>query len=63
MGVNSYTNRYLCKNVFVKEVLEQPGSETHVHNVVTIRELCHTNDNKQSRLLADVDVSPPRGAV
>ena len=37
--------------------------ETHVHNVVMIRELRHTNIDKQSRLLANVDVTPPRGAV
>ena len=49
--------------VFVTEVLEQPGSETCVHNVVTIRELLHANVDKQSKLLADVDVTPPRGAV
>ena len=49
--------------VFVTEVLEQPGSETRVHNVVTIHELCHANVNKQSKLLAEVDVTPPRGVV
>ena len=31
------------------------------HNVVTIRELCHVKVNKQSKLLADVDVTPPTG--
>ena len=49
--------------VCVTEVLEQPGSETHVHNVVMIRELRHTNVDKQSKLLADVDVTAPRGGV
>ena len=49
--------------VFVTEVLEQPGSETRVHNVVTIRDLRHANVDKQSKLLADVDVTPPRAAV
>ena len=47
--------------VFVREVLEQPGSETGVHNLVTIRELHCANVDKQSRLLADVDVTPSRG--
>ena len=32
-------------------------------NVLTIRELLHVNADKQSKLLADVDVTPPRGAV
>ena len=45
------------------EVLEQPGSETRVHNVVTIHELCHANVDKQSKLLADIDITLPRGAV
>ena len=49
--------------VFVTEVLEQPGSETPVHNVVTIHELCHTNVHKQNKLLADVDVTLPRDVV
>ena len=48
---------------FLTEVLEQPGSETRVYNVVTIRELRHANIDKQSKLLADVDVTPPRGVV
>ena len=30
---------------------------------MTIRELRHANVDKQSKLLADVDVTPPRGAV
>ena len=42
--------------VFVKEMLEQPGSETRVHSLVTLRELRHTNIYKQSKLLGDVDV-------
>ena len=29
-------------------MLEQPGSETRVHNVVTIRELCHPNVDKKA---------------
>ena len=45
------------------EVLEQPGSETRVHNVVRIHELRHINVDKQSKLLADIDVTPPRGEV
>ena len=49
--------------VFATEVLEQPGSETCVHNVVTVRELRRTNVDKQSKLLAGVDVTPPKGAV
>ena len=49
--------------VFVTEVLEQPGSETRVHYVVTILELHHANVEKQNKLLADVDVTPPRGAA
>ena len=31
--------------------------------VVTIRELRHENGDKQSKLLADVDETPPSGAV
>ena len=42
-------------------MLKQPGSQTPVHNVVMIRELCHANVIKQSKLLADVDVTLPRG--
>ena len=42
-------------------MLEQPGSETRVHNVVTIHELCQANVDKQSKLLADIDIT--RGAV
>ena len=38
-------------------------SETPVHNVVVIRELLHANVDKQSKLLADVDITTPRGAV
>ena len=49
--------------VYVMEMLEQPGGKTPVHNFVTIRELRHTNVDKQNKLLADVDVTPPRGAV
>ena len=51
---------------FVTEVLargEQPGSKTHEHNVVAICEWCHAIFDKQRTLLADVDGSPPRGAV
>ena len=44
--------------VFVIEVLEQPGSKTPVHNVVMIREV-----DKQSKLLADVDITPPSRLV
>ena len=42
-------------------MLEQPGSKTPVHNIVTICVLRHANVDKQSKLLADVDVTPPRG--
>ena len=49
--------------VFVTEVLEQSGSKTRVLIVVTMRKLRHTNVNKQSKLLADVDVTPLRGVV
>ena len=48
---------------FVTEVLKQTGSETCVHNVMTIDELHHANVDKQSKFLADDDVTPPRGAV
>ena len=47
----------------VTEVLGQRGSEIPVHNTVTIRELRHATVVKQSKLLADVDITPPRGAV
>ena len=49
--------------VFVMEVLEKPGSETGVRNFVTICELSHANVDKQSKLLADVDITPPRVVV
>ena len=49
--------------VFVIEILEQPGSETRVHNVVTTRELRHANVDKQTKLFAEVVVTPPRGVV
>ena len=45
------------------EVLKQPGSKTHEHNAVGIHELHHTNVDKQRMLLADVDVTPSRGAA
>ena len=48
---------------FVTEVMEQPGSETHEHNAVAIRERNHTNVDKQRMLLDDSDVAPPRGVV
>ena len=47
----------------VTEVLEQPGSETSVHNVLTQCEWCHANVDKQSNLLGYYDATPPRGAV
>ena len=49
--------------LFVTEVLEQPANESPVHNVVTIREWRHANADKQRKLLADGDVTPPRGAA
>ena len=49
--------------VFVMEVLEQPGNETLVHNVERIHDLRHINIDKQSTLLADIDVTPPKGVV
>ena len=51
------------KYLFVTEVLVQPGIETRVHSVVTIRDRHHTNVDKQRKLLADVDATPPRGVV
>ena len=44
-------------------MLEQPESETCVHNIEMIPELRHRNVDKQSKLLVDIDVTPPRGAV
>ena len=48
-------------------VLEQPASETFVHNVMMIRYLHHGDaiitshkHDKQSQPLADVNVSPPK---
>ena len=58
---NSVIYHYKMNISFVTEVLEQPGSETHEHNVVAIRELRHAIVVRT--LLADVDVTPPRGAV
>ena len=43
--------------------MEQPGSETSVHNAVMICEFHHANVAKQSKLLAEVDVTLPSGAV
>ena len=48
---------------FVTEVLEQPGGETREHNIVAIRECRHAYVDKKRTLLADIDVTPPRGAV
>ena len=47
----------------VSEVLEQPGSGTREYNVVAIREWRHTNVDEQRTLLADANVTPPRGAT
>ena len=58
---NSYP--YKMKYCICNGGVETAGSKTCVHNVVTIRELCHTNVDKQSNLLADVEVTPPRVAV
>ena len=44
------------------EVLEQPGSETLVHSVGGYMNYV-INIDKQSKLLADIDVTPPRGVV
>ena len=44
-------------------MLEQPECKTLEHNVVEIRERRHVNVDKQRMLLADVDVTPPRGVV
>ena len=51
-------------------VLEQPASETLVHNVVTISQLCHDDtiitshkQDKQCQSLADVNVSSPKARV
>ena len=58
------SNKHCLLTFFiVTEVLGQRGSETPVHSTVTIRELRHANVDKQSKLLADVNVAPPRGAV
>ena len=43
-------------------MLEQPGSETE-HNVVAMGKLGLAIVNNQRLLLADVDVTPARGAV
>ena len=48
---------------FVTELLEQPGSETWEHNVVAMRGWRQANVDKQIRLLAEVEVTPPRGVV
>ena len=49
--------------LYLTEVLEQPGNESPVHNVVAIRQWRHANVDKQRKLLVDVDVTPPRGAT
>ena len=54
---------YKMEYCILTEVLEQPGSDTPVLNVVTIRKLRHANVDKQSKLLADVEVILFRGAV
>ena len=43
--------------------MEQPGSKTCEHYVLVIQALHHANVNKQGTLLADVDVTPPRGVA
>ena len=50
---------FKMKYLFVMEVLEQPGSGTRVHNVMVIRGLRHPNMDKQRKILANVDVTPP----
>ena len=49
--------------LIVTEVLEQPANESPVHNIVEILEWRHANVDKQRMLLADVDVTPPRGVT
>ena len=49
--------------IYLTEVLEQPGSKTHKHNIVATPEWRHPNVDKQRTWLADVDITPPRGAV
>ena len=51
-------------------MLEQPASETLVHNVMTILKLRHCDtiikshkQDKQSQSLADANVSPPKAHV
>ena len=51
------------KYFICNEVLEQPANESHVHNVVAIREWRQASIDKQRKLLVDVNVSPPRGAA
>ena len=43
------------KHFICMEVLEQPGSKTHEHNVVAIREWGPAIVDKQRMLLADLD--------
>ena len=49
--------------VFAMGCWNSQGSETHVYNVVFIRDVRHANVDKQSKLLAEVDVTLRRGAV
>ena len=49
--------------VFVTEVFGEPGSKTRVLNVVAICKLRHAKVDQQGKLLADIDVTPPRGVV
>ena len=46
--------------LFVMEVLEQPGRETCVHNILVISENHHANVDKQRKLLDDIDVAQHR---
>ena len=44
-------------------MLEQPGIESSVHNIVTICKCRHANVDKQRKLLVDVDITPPIGVA
>ena len=43
--------------------MEQPASETGVHNATGVCERCHAIINKHQKLLADADITPPRRVV
>ena len=54
---------YKMEYCICKVGIGSPRKQNSVHNIVTICKIRHTNVDKQSKLLTDVDVTLPRGVV